>query len=99
MKKYEKLLYDYEDGLGTLYERLKEGYWKKNTFEYEGIFTDIDWLAPARIALEKHAPKNLRERIEKDDRKLLRIAEILKREIPEAYEYLKVSLKNVLPVL
>ncbi len=99
MKNYEKLLYDYADGIGSLRERIGEGDWWKEPYTYEGLFIDIDWLAPARVVLEKVAPKKIRTRIKELDNELLKIAEILSEKDPYALEYLAESLGDVIPRL
>ena len=99
MKNYEKLLYDYADGIGSLQERIEEGDWWKDPYTYEGLFIDIDWLAPARVALEKVAPKKVWKRIKELDNKLLKVAEILAEKDPYVLEYLVESLGDVIPQL
>jgi len=99
MKNYEKLLYDYADGIGSLRERIEEGNWWENPYTYEGLFIDIDWLAPARVALEKVASKKVWKRIEELDNELLRIAEVLSEKDPYVLEYLVESLGDVIPQL
>ena len=99
MKNYERLLYDYADGIGSLRERIEEGDWWEDPYTYEELFVDIDWLAPARIALENVATKKIRERVKEFDNELLKIAEILSQKDPYALEYLVESLGDVIPQL
>lgn len=93
------MLIDYEEGIGSLQERIKKGNWWKDPYTYEGLFIDIDWLAPAREALERIAPQKIRPRIEEADKELLKIAEYLKRHDPYVLEYLAESLGDVIPPL
>ena len=97
MRNYEKLLYDYADGIGSLRERIEEGDWWENPYTYEGLFIDIDWLAPARVALEKVASKKVWKRIEELD--LLKVAKILAEKDPYVLGYLVESLGDVIPQL
>jgi len=99
MKNYEKLLYDYADGIGSLRERIEEGDWWKDPYTYESLFIDIDWLTPARVTLEKVAPKKAWKRIEELDNELLRIAKVLSEKDPYVLEYLAESLGGVIPQL
>ena len=73
MKDYERLLIDYEEGIGSLQERIKQGNWWKDPYTYEGLFIDIDWFAPAREVLERIAPQKIRPRIEEADKELLKL--------------------------
>jgi len=93
------LLYNYADGIGSLWERIEEGDWWKDPYTYEGLFIDIDWLAPARVALENIAPKKTKERIRELDNELLKIAKILSEKDPYVLEYLVDSVGNVIPQL
>ncbi len=93
------MLYDYADGIGSLRERIEEGDWWEDPYTYEELFVDIDWLAPARIALENVAPKKIKERIRELDNELLKIAKILSEKDPYAWKYLAKSLGDIIPQL
>ncbi len=93
------MLIDYEEGIGSLWERIKRGNIWENPYTYEGVFIDIDWIADNRSVLEKVAPKKLRQRIEENNKELLKIADFFRRKDPNILEYLVESLGDVIPQL
>jgi len=93
------LLINYEEGIGSLQERIEEGNWWRDPYTYEGVFIDIDWLSDARNALERIAPKKLKPQIEEIDKELLKIAKVFQKHDPYVLEYLVDSLGDVIPQL
>ena len=93
------MLIAYEEGLGSLWERIKKGNIWRNPYTYEGIFIDIDWIADNRSVLEKVAPKKIRQRIEENDKELLKIADFFRKEDPYVLEYLVELLGDTIPQL